>query len=124
MLKKKKTTAQHDTTCLCNVSPLCFKIVKLPMAQIFVEPFSIEFSRYIIKVLLHSNISQTISGPTLATSAGAIVLLICSTAFETPARDKQTMTNPDRRSPCRAGETDDHRAPHLILLCMRTCECF
>lgn len=63
-------------------------------------------------MLAHSNISQTINGPTLLTSAGAIVLLICSTAFETPARDKQTMTDPAGRRPCRAGETDDHRATH------------
>lgn len=50
-----------------------------------------------------SYIRQTINDPTLPTSAGAIVLLIFSTAFETPARDKQTMTDPDRRRPCRAG---------------------
>lgn len=65
--------------------------------------------------LARSNIRQTINGPTLPTSAGAICLLIFSTAFETPARDKQTMTDPDRRTPCRAGKTDDHRAPNPIL---------
>lgn len=52
----------------------------------------------------------TINSPTLLTSAGAIVLLICSTAFETPAKDKQTMTDPDRGGACRAGRTDEHRA--------------
>lgn len=68
-----------------------------------------------LTTLTHSNISQTVNGPTLLTSAGAIVLLICSTAFETPAGDKQTITDPGRRKPCRAGETDDHRATYPIL---------
>lgn len=36
-------------------------------------------------------VSQRI--PTWLTRAGAIVLLICSTAFETPARNKQTITD-------------------------------
>ena len=40
-----------------------------------------------LMTLGQSNISQTVNGPTLLTSAGAIVLLICSTAFETPATD-------------------------------------
>lgn len=31
--------------------------------------------------------------PTLLISAGAIVLLTCSTAFETPGRNKQTLVN-------------------------------
>lgn len=80
----------------------------------------IKWSNYLrLLTLAHSNISQTRNGPTLLTSAGAIVLLIFSTAFETPARDKQTMTDPDWGRPCRAGETDDHRAPHPIL-----CGCF
>lgn len=43
--------------------------------------------------LVFKQIIQTMNGPTLLTSAGAIVLLICSTALETPARDKQTMTD-------------------------------
>lgn len=42
----------------------------------------------------HCCVSQKINIPTWLTSAGAIVLLICSTAFETPARNKQTITDP------------------------------
>ena len=53
-------------------------------------------------------------GPTLLISAGAIILLILSTAFETPARDKQTMTDSERRA-CRAGQTDDHRVHDPLL---------
>lgn len=45
---------------------------------------------------------QTINGPTWLTSAGPIVLLIFSTAFETPARDKQTIT--DRKQDGHAGQ--------------------
>lgn len=81
-----------------------------------------EFKKSIILGVLAIAHSQTINGPTLLTSAGAIVLLICSTAFETPARDKQTMTDPDRRQPCRAGKTDDYTPSKLMRHDMRDME--
>lgn len=44
----------------------------------------------------------------MLTSAGAIILLIFSTALATPTGDKQTVTERER-PPCRAVHTDEHR---------------
>lgn len=48
------------------------------------------------RVYTGSTVYQTIKCPTLLTSAGAIILLIFSTALETPTGDKQTVTEREK----------------------------
>lgn len=49
-----------------------------------------------VRVYTGSTVYQTIKCPTLLTSAGAISLLIFSTALETPTGDKQTVTEREK----------------------------